>query len=239
MLGRGGTGVSTYARSLTTAIGRGTDHSYRLMARDTGDGRWRKWADALRGAPRLLHEITDHQGAVLEGRDVFRRAHVHFSVRRRLYPLRCDLEPGIMHWTYPVPMQMEGWINLYTVHDTIPLDRPDLTLIDPRRYRAVLEAIIARGDGITTVSKNAGAAIVSALGCDPAFVVDTKQPIDTMDVRTGPLPAGLVRRSFFLVVVDRAAQEPRRDPRRVPASVNAAIAGRGRSRRVAGRCDTG
>lgn len=208
MLDQGGTGVATYARSLAVAIGQVTEQPYRLVAHDTHDGRAVKWADVLRRAPRPLLRTIDSRGWRLEGRDIFRRAHVHFSVRRRLYPLRCDLEPGIMHWTYPVPMMMEGWINLYTVHDTIPLDRPDLTPIDSRRYRTVLGAIVAHGDGITTVSQSASAAIVAALDCDPAFVVDTKQAVDVTEVRPGPLIAGLVRRGYFLVV---GSIEPRKN----------------------------
>lgn len=208
MLGTGGTGVSTYARSLAQAIGDVTDHHIRLVAGNTNDSRWAKWSDALRSVPRPLRPAADDRGRVLVGRDIFRRAHVHFGIRRKLYPLRCDLTPGIMHWTYPVPMVMDGWINLYTIHDTIPLDHPDLTPIDPRRYRAVLDAIVERGDGITTVSQSARTAIVQALRCDPDFVVDTRQPVYVAQPPSGRLPVGLVRHGYFLVV---GSIEPRKN----------------------------
>lgn len=208
MLGTGGTGVSTYARSLAAAIGEISDAGYRLTAHNGDDNPVRKTLDVLRDGARPLRRTRDATGPVLEGRDIFRRAHVHFSVRRKLYPLRCDLPPGIMHWTYPVPMRIEGWINLYTVHDAIPLDRPDLTSIDPRRHRAVLAAIVAQGDGITTVSQDARAALVTALGCDPGFVIDTGQPVDVSDTLPGPIPAPLSPQGYFLMV---GSVEPRKN----------------------------
>jgi glycosyltransferase involved in cell wall biosynthesis len=111
---------------------------------------------------------------------------------------------------------MEGWINLYTVHDAIPLDRPDLTPIDPRRHRAVLDAIVTRGDRITTVSQNARTAIVTTLGCDPGFVVDIGQPVSVAETPTGggteaeavPLPAGLTTGGYLLMV---GSVEPRKN----------------------------
>ena len=106
MSGAGGTGVSTYARALTTAVAKLTNTPYQLIARSVDDGRLLKWATVLRGAPRRL-SIRNEPRNVLEGRDIFRRAHVHFGIHRRLYRLRCDLAPGIMHWTYPVPLIME------------------------------------------------------------------------------------------------------------------------------------
>lgn len=221
MLGQGGTGVSTYARALATAATKVTEQPYRLVARNTDDGRWAKWTDALRNTSRPLSRAADDKGALLVGRDVFRRAHVYFGVRRRLYPLHCDLELGIMHWTYPVPMRMEGWINLYTVHDTIPLDRPDLTPINPRRYRAALEVIVAQGDGITTVSQTARAAIIAAINCPPEFVINTGQPVDT-DTRHAPLPAGLVQKGYFLVV---GSIEPRKNLTAILAAFRQAATG--------------
>jgi glycosyltransferase involved in cell wall biosynthesis len=209
MLGEGGTGVSTYARSLAAAVDAISEQSCRLVARRSRYGPLATWVDMLRTAPRPLHRTSDAEGqGLLEGNDIFRRAHVHFGVRRRLYPLRSDGAPGIMHWTYPVPMIMEGWINLYTVHDVIPLTHPDLTSIDPHRHRAVLTAIVAAGDGLTTVSQSARAAIVTALRCDPAFVVDTGQSVDVTDVLPLPLPPGLTDRGYFLVV---GSIEPRKN----------------------------
>ena len=208
MIGPGGTGVSTYARSLAEAVGAISEHRYLLVARRTDDGPLMQALDILRNTPRRLERRSDCRGGVLEGRDIFRRAHIHFKVRRRLYRVRCDVPLGIMHWTYPVPMMMEGWINLYTVHDAIPFDRPDLTPINARRHRAVVEAIVAHGDGITTVSQSARRALVSVLGCRPEFVADTGQPVNIADAVPGPLRTGLVKNGYFLVV---GSVEPRKN----------------------------
>ncbi|MDR6116755.1 MULTISPECIES: glycosyltransferase family 1 protein [unclassified Sphingomonas] len=208
MLGEGGTGVSTYARALAAAIRQISDQPCRLLARCAGDPGWRKWGAAWIGGTQRLRHMCDADGRVLEGRDIFRRAHVHFSMHRRFYSIACDGQPGIMHWTYPVPMRMEGWINLYTVHDTIPLDHPDLTPIDPRRHRAVLDAIAATGDGITTVTQDARTAIMGALDCASEFVIQTSQPVDAPRRSWGPLPAGLLSRGYLLVV---GSIEPRKN----------------------------
>lgn len=208
MLAAGGTGVSTYARALAAATRVLSDRPYRLVAERDDDGRARRWLGALSRAPRSLRTGRDAEGAVLLGRDLFRRAHVHFDLHRRLMPLRCDLPAGIMHWTYPVPLRLQGWINLYTVHDAIPLDHPELTSIDPRRHRAVLDAIVAGGDGITTVSGAARAGIVAALGCDPAFVVNTGQPVDVDDAARTALPPSLTPDGYFLAV---GTIEPRKN----------------------------
>ena len=49
-----------------------------------------------------------------------------------------------MHWTYPVPLSVVGWRNLYTVHDVIPLLHPELTHIDAGRYRRLLDRLALR-----------------------------------------------------------------------------------------------
>ncbi len=45
--------------------------------------------------------------------------------------LRIDRPPEIMHWTYPVPVRLEGSRNIYTIYDLVPLRLPD-TGIQPR-----------------------------------------------------------------------------------------------------------
>ncbi|MET3713210.1 glycosyltransferase involved in cell wall biosynthesis [Sphingomonas trueperi] len=143
---------------------------------------------------------------------MFRTAHVHFNLRRRLYRLRSNLAPGIMHWSYPVPIMLEGWTNIYTVHDTIPLDRPDLSPIEPRRHRAVLNAIAEHGDRIITVSDDARASIVHALACRPDFVADAGQSVELSEDLSGDtlsgLPEGVLAGSYLLCV---GSIEPRKN----------------------------
>lgn len=188
MLGEGGTGVSTYARSLTRAVTALTAHPLVLHA-TPGSLAMRALRARLPG-PHAIRRATAASGTILTARDVFRIAHVHFGRRRRLYRLRGDRPAGIMHWSYPVPIVMEGWTNIYTVHDTIPIDRPDLSPIDPHHHRAVLAAVAERADRIVTVSADARAAIIRHLDCAPGFVADAGQAVDVSDAAPAVAPGG-------------------------------------------------
>lgn len=86
--------------------------------------------------------------------------------------------PGIdvAHWTYPLPIRAAGAINIYTMHDLVPLLHPELTLDSVARYRRLCLAVAANADLILTVSQQSQMEIVTALGVDPSKVVNTYQP---------------------------------------------------------------
>ena len=210
MLGSGGTGVSTYARALAEAMPRLTTRPYILNA--TAQPAVLRTCRAIVPLAHTVRLPASGEDGVLLGADVFRTAHVHFNLTRRLYRLRSDLGPGIMHWSYPVPIRFEGWTNIYTVHDTIPLDRPDLSPINPLRHRAVLAEIAKHGDRIVTVSADARNSIVRALGCRSDFVVDAGQAVDLSselaDSSNYRLPDMLDPGKYFLCV---GSIEPRKN----------------------------
>ncbi|WP_147454369.1 glycosyltransferase family 1 protein [Sphingomonas sp. PP-F2F-G114-C0414] len=210
----GGTGVSTYARGLAAALPHLTDQPLLLKA-STTNNRAVRWLNAV--SPRTRPLVYDAMGS-LSARDVFRNAHVHFSTWGRLLRLSSDLPPGIAHWTYPVPLVLDGWINLYTVHDAIPLDAPELTSIDPRRHRAVLDRIQQEAARLVTVSDSARVSIVTALGCAPDFVVNAGQAVDVTDTPRMPIPAALRRKGYLLVV---GSIEPRKNVAKLLAGYRA------------------
>ncbi len=180
MLRDRGTGVSTYARSLIDALEAASARPHLLSASHEDDSRLVRWLAAVAGQPQMVHRAQggEREGRELVGRDIFRRAHVHFGLHQRPLTLRSAPPYGIMHWTYPVPLVMDGWVNLYTVHDAIPLIRPDLTPISAHRHRKVLDALLAHAHRLITVSDAARDEIVAALGCDPDLVVNCGQPAD-------------------------------------------------------------
>ena len=55
---------------------------------------------------------------------LFPLAQRYFSATGRFLPLRMEDPPEIMHWTYPVPVRLEGARNIYTIHDLVPLRLP-------------------------------------------------------------------------------------------------------------------
>lgn len=214
MLGETRGGVATYARALARAQ-RAIDPGS-LVLRDgprdspspVGQGRWRRRLRALMPGVRTAEAraATPPHPADLHAPDVFRLAQVYFDIHRRPLALRAPGPPRIMHWTYPVPLRLEGWINVYTVHDVIPLLDPTLSPIDPRRHRRLLRAILRPGAEVATVSEAARHDILRLLGCDPARVTNCAQAVEASP--GGTPPDGLAPGGYVLAC---GSVEPRKN----------------------------
>ena len=129
--------------------------------------------------------------------DLFRVAQVHFDLYRRPLAIRMADPPAIMHWTYPLPLRLPGVPNLVTVHDLIPLLRPELTGIASGRMERLLRAVVARAAAVVTVSEAVRADIVRRLGVPPDRVVNLYQAVDlppallaASEAAASPCPAG-------------------------------------------------
>jgi glycosyltransferase involved in cell wall biosynthesis len=216
MLEGAGTGVSTYARALHATLP--LVAAERFVLSDTLPGstpiaplRGRRLLAALLPGVRPARQIRQDGAAQGEGlffaEDVFRRAQVHFNLYGRLLAVRVPGPPGIMHWTYPVPLRMIDWANIYTVHDVIPLNQPELTAINGPRHRRLLDRIRQAAAGLATVSAAARDDICTALRLDPSFVVDCGQPVDVAAPAAAP-PAGLPPGNYLCVC---GTVEPRKN----------------------------
>lgn len=203
----GGTGVSSYARALRRAHA-AISHDHQLLSdRAALDrpapaplGRAGRWLRALVPGARFAHAGTGLAGErLLLAPDIFRVAQVYFDVHRRPLPVRAPGPPGVMHWTYPVPLHLVGWHNLYTVHDVIPLLTPELTHIDGRRYRRLLDRLAECAARFVTVSESARTEIIQATGCPADFAIDCSLAVETASADPQALPAGLKPRDFLLV----------------------------------------
>jgi glycosyltransferase involved in cell wall biosynthesis len=106
---------------------------------------------------------------------LFAIAHLHFRHYGRFVPLRMDDPPDIMHWTYPLPIELVGSRNIYTLHDLVPLRLPYTTLDAKASYRALTKACMERGAHICTVSEASRRDIVAEFGIDPARVTNSYQ----------------------------------------------------------------
>lgn len=199
--GGAGTGVGQYARTLVRALRlRGEPP---LILGDGGHAARRsdhaKWIAALRPWPRAATVAKDGYLAP----DIFREAHVFYSHYGRIMPLRLPGPPGIMHWTYPLPIRICGWRNLYTVHDAMPLDPHIPTPVNGGRLRAVLGSLATSGGSFVTVSNAASQAIINATGWSSQMVAVCHQGVDIGDATAGrhaPLPGGLQSDGYLLYV---------------------------------------
>ena len=216
MLGEAGTGVATYARTLRAALSLLAEDPPLVLTDRQGTGitsrarhrprleRWWRWLATRQDRP--VDARKDGEGLV--GRDLFRLAQRHFREHGTALRVRAGGEPaGIMHWTYPVPIVLEGWSNLYTIHDAIPFTHPALTPIDPERHRRLLGVIAEEAAAVLTVSADAAAGLRASGAVDPALVVNCGQAVLPAPM-PGPLPAGLQVRGYFLVC---GAVEPRKN----------------------------
>lgn len=214
MLGASATGVTTYANALLTALDMaGTDPRV-ISDRSSGNGlvtarrieRWQRWLDVRYIRPRKLQLV----GGAFRYRDIFRLAHVHFTTHGTLLTLRPPAgPPRILHWTYPVAARVEGWINIYTVHDLIPIERPDLSPIDGVRLEALIRAIADSGGHFMTVSDTSRASLHRLLGAQvPVYACPTGIDLPAIAQRdSSPVPPG----SFIAI----GSVEPRKNVERL------------------------
>lgn len=101
--------------------------------------------------------------------------------------LRMPDPPDIMHWTYPVPVRLEGSRNVYTLHDLVPLKLPYTTLDNKALYRRLVELCVGQGDHVCTVSESSRADILRLFPhVSPDKVTNSYQ--------TAPMPADLLAR---------------------------------------------
>lgn len=107
--------------------------------------------------------------------NLFEIAHRHFTIYRRFLRLRLEAPPAIMHWTYPLPISMDGAANIYTFHDLVPLRLPYTTLDAKRDYRALLAACAQQAAHLCTVSESSRADIIAEFGLDPDRITNCYQ----------------------------------------------------------------
>ena len=212
LLGGQGTGVATYAQGLLRALPLIGLERMVLYSTSHADSRIRRLLAASQRRCIAAHFGDDSQNRdpkPLFARDLFRRAHVHFSLYGKLLRIKLPTAPGVMHWTYPVPMVIDGWANIYTVHDLIPLSRPELSDIAPERLRATLLAIAREASRILTVSDASRNEIAQSRIFDGVEIVNAGQVVEYSAIPSeAPLPCGLKVRGFFLFC---GSLEPRKN----------------------------
>lgn len=89
---------------------------------------------------------------------------------------------AVAHWTYPLPLKVPGALNLYTLHDLVPLRLPYTTADKKKHYLALCQAVVREADHILTVSEHSRADIIRILGVDEGRVTNLYQPTDIADL---------------------------------------------------------
>jgi glycosyltransferase involved in cell wall biosynthesis len=211
-----GTGVATYARNLSFAMGRlgyetgvlyGTraapslnplireiaffdervgDASLllRLLRRVQGLSR-APWGEIGRRVPitgtvisTTFNDRLPHFDEIWNARDLFQQSAAHYRFYGNRLRVTVDERPKLMHWTYPLALRMPGALNIYTLHDLVPLRLPYTTLDNKRRYWRLNRMLTRKADHIVTVSEASRRDIINLLGCAPERVTNTYQAVD-------------------------------------------------------------
>jgi glycosyltransferase involved in cell wall biosynthesis len=221
MLGVRGTGVAVYAEVLASCLKAAGARPAALNATNTRHERgWVsrivRGLSALKADARraISHDVSqsDHQKTsfddVWSASDLFREAQVFFTIHGRLMPVACAAPPKVMHWTYPVPLYLQGAKNIYTIHDLIPLKNPELSPVAFRRHARLIGRLAEVANRFVTVSETSREELVAYLGCAPEHVVNTYQAVHAPLQRDPPLPEDLAPGRYLLFC---GSVEPRKN----------------------------
>ncbi|MBU8542581.1 MULTISPECIES: glycosyltransferase family 4 protein [Roseomonadaceae] len=124
--------------------------------------------------------------------ELFRAAVQSFGAKNSMGKVRLPDRQDVMHWTYPLPLRVEGAKNIYTIHDLVPLRMPYATLDVKRRYLGTCRAIAATADHIVTVSEASKRDIINLLGIPAEKISNTFQCVEIPD-RLARKPENLAR----------------------------------------------
>jgi len=119
--------------------------------------------------------------AIYNSPDLYRKAHGLFGFFNRLHKVHVFPRPDVVHWTYPLPLKINGIPNIYTLHDMVPLRLPYTTLDNKRRYFKLVSKIARTADHIVTVSESAKSDIIKLLGVDSKRITNTYQSVSIPD----------------------------------------------------------
>ena len=127
--------------------------------------------------PLISDKFQSEWGQAHLAHDLYRIAHVHYQYHKKILKLSPNNPPNIMHWTYPLPILMEGCRNVVTIHDLIPLTHPHLTKINPVRFHNLVQDLIDTNAYFATVSDTVRQQMLSLFNLNPDRISTLYQPV--------------------------------------------------------------
>ncbi|NLR97980.1 glycosyltransferase family 4 protein [Rhizobium sp. P38BS-XIX] len=138
---------------------------------------------------------------VYASNDLFQLARHHFKRYGNSLPMKFEAQPDLLHCTYPMPVAAKRALNVYTIHDLVPLRLPYLTEDDKRYHYKMLRSLVRRADHIVTVSETSRADIIKVLGVDETKITNTYQAVhvpETLRNKTEDIVADEIAGIFHL-----------------------------------------
>lgn len=124
----------------------------------------------------IRNRMTDAKNRYV-AQDLYQRAGRYFTARRKLFPIGFDNTPDLAHFTFQLPVKVQGAPNIYTIHDLVPLILPYATLDNRRRSFNLLTEIAQTADHIVTVSEHSRQDIINVLKIPEDRVTNTYQAV--------------------------------------------------------------
>lgn len=191
-----GTGIARYRTGLHTTI-RLMGANLELLTDRPGEMPSRETSrSTMSNSRRWLRIIADRQ-VFHSIPDVFRRAQRQFSLTGRLLEVRLENPPELFHWSHPQPLYVRDAVNIYTLHDFIPLENPELSSIPARRFERLLRRLADVAAGFVTVSRIVKGQAVAHLGLSDEKVRCCYSPVAAVEGNK-MLPPGLSPDGYLL-----------------------------------------
>lgn len=118
---------------------------------------------------------------IVTGNALFQAAFRQFSKTGKIATIQIAQPPQIMHWTCPIPLKVAGSINVYSVHDMVPLRMPYMTLDDKRLHHALVSACVSAADHLCAVSEYSAKELIDLFPAASGKVTTTYQTCDITD----------------------------------------------------------
>ncbi|AEG50330.1 glycosyl transferase group 1 [Sphingobium chlorophenolicum L-1] len=212
-----GSGIATYAATLRrahlqmapTPLLLKDDSCDRESPPVSGKERAMRWLSALTTSSIQANlETGSKKEAILYAQDIFRLARVRFRQSGKMLNINAPCPHGLIHWSLPVPIRIANWINIYTIHDVIPLSHPHLTPMNSARHRLLLNKILETADHIVTVTTHAEHSIIENLNFSPKLITNCGIPVEPIGFDILALPKPFYRDKYFIFV---GSSEPRKN----------------------------
>ena len=101
----------------------------------------------------------------------------HLRRYGKLARLRVDDPPDLFHATQAIPLFAPGAVNVYTIHDIVPLRLPYATLDNKRVFLETVRELCRSADHIVTVSEHSRRDILSIVDMPESRITNTYQTV--------------------------------------------------------------
>jgi glycosyltransferase involved in cell wall biosynthesis len=117
---------------------------------------------------------------IINGYDLFKSALHRFETVRQPTIIDSPIDVDIAHFTWCLPIRIRNAkMNIYTLHDLIPLRFPFLTLDEKSTYYELVKWCCQTAERIATVSEHSRKEIIDLFGVSPAKVFNTFEAVET------------------------------------------------------------